>query len=80
MWLSPSPNSAAMGLKNEFEIAMVNEHSVFKPLKFYCISKLHSIRGNFQILRYQELTVISNSFNLIDQTITFAKSRADLDI
>ena len=25
------------GLKDEFEIAMVNEQSVFKPLKFYCI-------------------------------------------
>ena len=25
------------GLKNEFEIAVVNEPSVFVPLKFYCI-------------------------------------------
>ena len=25
------------GLKNEFETAMVNESSVFQPLKFYCI-------------------------------------------
>ena len=25
------------GLKNEFETAMVNEPSVFKSLKFYCI-------------------------------------------
>ena len=24
-------------LKNEFEIALVNEPSVFEPLKFYCI-------------------------------------------
>ena len=24
---------------NEFETAMVNEASVFKPLKFYCIKK-----------------------------------------
>ena len=30
------------GLKNEFETAMVNEPSVFKPLKFYCISKLET--------------------------------------
>ena len=34
--------SAAMGLfckglKNEFEIAVVNEPSVVEPLKFYCI-------------------------------------------
>ena len=36
------PRSAAMaffskGLKNEFETAVVNEPSVFEPLKFYCI-------------------------------------------
>ena len=24
------------GLKNEFETAVVNEPSVFEPLKFYC--------------------------------------------
>ena len=30
------------GLKNEFETAMVNEPSVFKPLKVYCILKLSS--------------------------------------
>ena len=29
--------SAAMGLAHEFETAMVNEPSVFEPLKFYCI-------------------------------------------
>ena len=36
------PKSAAMrffsqGLKNEFETAVVNQPSVFEPLKFYCI-------------------------------------------
>ena len=35
------PKSAAMrffkGLKNEFKIAVVNEPSVFEPLKVYCI-------------------------------------------
>ena len=36
------PKSAAMGFfskrhKNEFETAVVNEPSVFEPLKFYCI-------------------------------------------
>ena len=36
------PKSAAMGfcskgLKNEFETAVVNEPSVFEPLKCYCI-------------------------------------------
>ena len=28
----------AKGLKNEFETAVVNEPSVFEPLKFYCCS------------------------------------------
>ena len=27
------------GLKNEFETAVVNEPSVFEPLKFYCIKE-----------------------------------------
>ena len=36
------PKSAAMsffskGLNNEFETAVVNEPSVFEPLKFYCM-------------------------------------------
>ena len=36
------PKSAVIGffskgLKNEFETAMVNEPSMFEPLKFYCI-------------------------------------------
>ena len=39
------PKSAAMGfcskgLKNEFETAVVNEPSVFEPLKFYCNSHI----------------------------------------
>ena len=46
------PKSVAMdfcsqGLKNAFETAVVNEPSVFEPLKFYCISedlsKIHLI-------------------------------------
>ena len=32
------------GLKNEFEIAVVNEPSVFEPLKFYCIFLVKRIR------------------------------------
>ena len=31
------------GLKKEFETAVVNEPSVFKPLKFYCIKNSYSI-------------------------------------
>ena len=29
-------------LKNEFETAVVNEPSVFEPLKFYCIMIFHN--------------------------------------
>ena len=40
--------SAAMrffpkGLKNDFEPAVVNEPSVFEPLKFYCIILTHAV-------------------------------------
>ena len=34
---SPAMGFFSMGLKNEFETAVVNESSVFEPLKFYCI-------------------------------------------
>ena len=42
------PKSAAReffskGLKNEFEIAVVNEQSGFEPLKVYCMSKVRGI-------------------------------------
>ena len=42
------PKSAAMGffsngLKNEFETAVVNEPSVFEPLKFYCIGIVNQL-------------------------------------
>ena len=33
-----------LALKNEFETAVVNEPSVFEPLKFYCMSLLYSDR------------------------------------
>ena len=33
-----------LGLKNEFETAVVNEPSVFEPLKFYCMSVPYSDR------------------------------------
>ena len=49
------PQSAAMrfsykGPKNEFETAVVNEPSVFEPLKFYCVYHQQMARykgGNF---------------------------------
>ena len=54
--------SAAMGffsygLKNEFEVAVVNEPSVFEPLKFYCIyaslEKIHPlVRKIFHLQDY----------------------------
>ena len=35
------------GLKNEFETAMVNEPSVFEPLKFYfCSDKRKTVLGS----------------------------------
>ena len=37
------------GLKNEFETAVVNESSVFEPLKFYCILYLYWDRTDWKI-------------------------------
>ena len=47
---SDYPYSAAMGffskgLKDKFKTAMVNEPSVFEPLKFYCIKLLKKHQG-----------------------------------
>ena len=39
------------GLKYEFETALVNEPSVFKPLKFYCIHVL-STSADFPLFSY----------------------------
>ena len=33
---SPTMGFFSKGLENEFEVAVVNEPSLFKPLKFYC--------------------------------------------
>ena len=49
------PKSAAMGffskgLKNEFETAVVNEPSVFEPLKFFC--SLFKCAGKFENGQY----------------------------
>ena len=40
------PKSPAMGLKNEFETAVVNEPSLFEPLKFYCIMSQNRKKNN----------------------------------
>ena len=42
------PKTAAMGffsngLKNELKTAVVNEPSVFEPLKFYCMHYIHDV-------------------------------------
>ena len=36
------PRDFPLGLKNEFKTAVVNEPSVFEPLKFYCIYHIYS--------------------------------------
>ena len=61
------PKSATMGffsngLKNEFETAVVNESSVFEPLKFYCIKEYSSSSFPFCFtvqLLYPQATGIS---------------------
>ena len=36
-----------LGLKNEFELAIVNEPSVFEPSRFDCMSYLPTGRGTY---------------------------------
>ena len=51
------PKSAALGffkgLEKEFETAMVNESSVFEPLKFYC-SNIGCFMNLFPVNRFIE--------------------------
>ena len=60
--------SAAMrffskGFKNEFETAVVNEPSVFEPLKFYCILLIFE---NIYILTlFTEKPCIVNHWNVM---------------
>ena len=35
------PRDFSQGLENEFETAVVNEPSVFEPLKFYCMLHIY---------------------------------------
>ena len=53
------------GLKNEFEIAVVNEASVFQPMKFYCI--LISTKGQFA-LNFVPCVTCKSQFCLTDSS------------
>ena len=53
------PKSAAIGcfskgLKYEFETAVVNESSVFEPLKFYCTVTIINVIDNQILLVYKQ--------------------------
>ena len=61
------PKSAAMGfcskgLKKEFETAVVNEPSVFEPLKFYCTFKnrLDNFIGNKKFTVFPDNSWVSD--------------------
>ena len=42
-----------MGLKNEFETAVVNEPLVFEPLRFYCTVKITKFGKDGTVQRVQ---------------------------
>ena len=58
------------GLKNEFETAVVNEPSVFKPLKFYCLGSYVSgkCQGNLKFFKVREL---SGNFIICQEKLNF---------
>ena len=41
--LNLQPGDISQGNKNQFETAVVNEPSVFKPLKFYCTNSVMTV-------------------------------------
>ena len=47
------------GLKNEFERAVVNEPSVFEPLKFYCIVPSNDFSEPLRFTYYASDVVVS---------------------
>ena len=64
------PKFAARGLKNELQIAVVNEPSVFEPLKFYCIKKLRE--GNTLIMKLQNLILLKRNETILNSNIDFS--------
>ena len=51
------------GLKNEFETAMVNESSVFEPLKFHCMYKGDfGFKDRICVTLNKQITVLSHFF------------------
>ena len=51
-----------LGIKNEFEIVVVNEPSVFEPLTFYCTLPLAFELNTFRNLRFILHVTVSNQF------------------
>ena len=47
----------SQGLKNEFETAVVNEPTVFEPLKFYCTCRII-----IKILVCHDLSILCHSY------------------
>ena len=63
--------SAAMGyfskgLKNEFETAVVNEVSVFEPLKFYCSYRKPKTGIQRQLISQTDILSVQHGFKWLD--------------
>ena len=69
------------GLKNEFERAVVNEPSVFEPLKFYCIVNFPFVDGGVprltshgvhisQLIRFARVSSHVDDFNTRNKVLT----------
>ena len=62
------------GLKNEFEPAVVNEPSVFEPLKFYCIMNVEE----FYFCCCSKLFIILTTHNLFQPLLSYHLRRFTL--
>ena len=68
------PKSAAVGfffkgLKDQFETAVVNEPSVFEPLKFYCILYCQWICSTIKALEHVTISLNIFSFKIFVHSI-----------
>ena len=50
------------GFKNKFESAVVNETSVFVPLKFYCIQVIFQLATKMSYFRFHKLIFIKKMY------------------
>ena len=61
------------GLKNEFETTVVNEPSVFEPLKFYCICIVDRVLFHVSVAHYRSPSRTNSEVSIEKMVITYSR-------